>query len=63
MASPPTQTTNTAGKTAVGASTKVGTSTGHDANAKASFPPFNPATFSSQLIWLAITFGALYAIM
>jgi F-type H+-transporting ATPase subunit b len=58
MASPPTQTT----KTAAGATAKTGTATGHN-DAKASFPPFNPATFSSQLIWLAITFGALYAIM
>ncbi|MGV8853744.1 MAG: F0F1 ATP synthase subunit B [Devosia sp.] len=27
------------------------------------FPPFDPATFSSQLLWLAITFGALYLLM
>jgi F-type H+-transporting ATPase subunit b len=58
MASPPTQTT----KTAAGSAAKTGTATGHN-DAKASFPPFNPATFSSQLIWLAITFGALYAVM
>jgi F-type H+-transporting ATPase subunit b len=24
------------------------------------FPPFDPATFGSQLLWLAITFGLLY---
>jgi F-type H+-transporting ATPase subunit b len=54
----PTQKSNVAGATA-----KTGTSTGHDDHGKGSFPPFNPATFSSQLIWLAITFGALYAIM
>jgi F-type H+-transporting ATPase subunit b len=61
MASPPTTTT----KTAAGATAKSGTttSTGQDSHAKVAFPPFNPATFSSQLIWLAITFGALYAIM
>ena len=57
MATPP-QTT----KTAATATTGTKTSTGHT-DAKMSFPPFNPATFSSQLIWLAITFGALYAIM
>ncbi len=27
------------------------------------FPPFDPATFGSQLIWLALTFGALYVVM
>src|SRR4051812_20325654 len=24
------------------------------------FPPFNPATFPSQILWLAITFGLFY---
>ncbi|MDY6961657.1 MAG: F0F1 ATP synthase subunit B [Pseudomonadota bacterium] len=27
------------------------------------FPPFDPATFPSQLLWLAITFAALYLLM
>ncbi len=27
------------------------------------FPPFDPSTFPSQLLWLAITFGALYLLM
>ncbi|MBU1176810.1 MAG: F0F1 ATP synthase subunit B [Alphaproteobacteria bacterium] len=27
------------------------------------FPPFDPATFGSQLLWLAITFAALYFLM
>ncbi len=27
------------------------------------FPPFDPATFSSQLLWLAITFGLFYFLM
>ena len=27
------------------------------------FPPFDPTTFASQLLWLAITFGALYLII
>jgi F-type H+-transporting ATPase subunit b len=27
------------------------------------FPPFDPATFGSQLLWLAITFAALYILM
>jgi len=30
---------------------------------KSGFPPFNSQTFSSQLIWLAIAFGALYVIL
>jgi F-type H+-transporting ATPase subunit b len=29
---------------------------GHEAN----FPPFDPSTFPSQLLWLAITFGLFY---
>jgi F-type H+-transporting ATPase subunit b len=29
----------------------------------AAFPPFDPATFGSQLFWLAILFGLLYALM
>ena len=27
------------------------------------FPPFDTTHFSSQLLWLAITFGALYLLM
>lgn len=27
------------------------------------FPPFDPATFGSQLIWLALCFGGLYLLM
>lgn len=27
------------------------------------FPPFDPVNFSSQLIWLAITFGILYLVL
>ena len=30
---------------------------------KASFPPFDPAHFASNLFWLAITFAALYWLM
>lgn len=27
------------------------------------FPPFEPSTYTSQILWLAITFGALYLLM
>ncbi len=27
------------------------------------FPPFNPASFASQLVWLAICFGVFYLVM
>ena len=27
------------------------------------FPPFDPSTFASQLLWLAITFGIFYLLM
>ena len=40
---------------------------GTEANAEAehagAFPPFDPATFASQLFWLAITFGVLLLVM
>jgi len=39
-------------------STEVGT-----AKAEGNFPPFDPSTFASQLLWLAITFGFLYYMM
>ncbi|PCJ94373.1 MAG: ATP F0F1 synthase subunit B' [Hyphomicrobiales bacterium] len=35
----------------------------HGAEAASSFPPFDPSTFGSQLLWLAITFGVLYWLM
>lgn len=31
--------------------------------AHSAFPPFDPDVFAGQLLWLAITFGALYIIM
>jgi F-type H+-transporting ATPase subunit b len=40
------------------------TEVGHEAGGEhASFPPFETTTFPSQLLWLAITFGALYYFM
>ncbi|WP_158812778.1 F0F1 ATP synthase subunit B [Methylocapsa sp. S129] len=39
------------------------TEVGHEAGGHANFPPFDSSTFPSQLLWLAITFGALYYVM
>jgi F-type H+-transporting ATPase subunit b len=35
----------------------------HDGGGAPVFPPFDTSTFGSQLLWLAITFGALYFLM
>lgn len=34
-----------------------------EAGATGVFPPFDPSTFSSQLFWLALTFGFFYFLM
>jgi F-type H+-transporting ATPase subunit b len=49
------------GHAAEGAETHEGTEAGHAAPTV--FPPFNPATFGSQILWFAITFAALYFIL
>ncbi len=36
---------------------------GHEAGGHSNFPPFDSGTFPSQLLWLAISFGALYYFM
>jgi F-type H+-transporting ATPase subunit b len=36
---------------------------GHPAGGQSNFPPFDSGTFPSQLLWLAISFGALYYFM
>jgi F-type H+-transporting ATPase subunit b len=36
---------------------------GQEAGGHANFPPFAAQTFPSQLLWLAISFGALYLVM
>lgn len=35
----------------------------HGGEAAASFPPFDPSLFPSQIFWFVITFGALYLIV
>ena len=39
---------------------QAGTEVPHGAAHEATFPPFDPATFASQIFWLAITFGLFY---
>ena len=34
-----------------------------EASSGGAFPPFDPATFASQILWLVITFGVFYMIM
>lgn len=44
--------------------THAGTEAAHDGHGEAvPFPPFDPAHFASQLLWLAITFGFFYWFM
>jgi F-type H+-transporting ATPase subunit b len=38
-------------------------STAQPAEAHGNFPPFDSSTFGSQLVWLALAFGALYLLM
>ena len=47
------------------ASETVNTETGvaHKGAHGGIFPPFDPSTFSSQLLWLAITFGLFYVLL
>ncbi|MFY8101136.1 ATP F0F1 synthase subunit B [Devosia sp.] len=40
-----------------------GTETHAGTEAHSAFPPFDPTYFGGQLLWLALTFGALYLIM
>lgn len=39
------------------------TNTAGEAAASGVFPPFDPSTFSSQLLWLVVTFGLFYLLM
>ena len=40
----------------------TGTETGQPAH-ESGFPPFDPTYYASQLVWLAIAFGAFYVLM
>jgi F-type H+-transporting ATPase subunit b len=66
MASPPSTTTKVGEKPATGSGAAqggthatVGVADGKK-GAGSAFPPFDAASFSSQLVWLTITFGFLY---
>lgn len=39
---------------------QVETETAIDASPESTFPPFDPSSYPSQLLWLAITFGLFY---
>ena len=39
------------------------TEVAHEGGGHGAFPPFNTETFPSQLLWLALCFGALYLLM
>ncbi|MBA4782688.1 MAG: F0F1 ATP synthase subunit B [Rhizobiales bacterium] len=54
-------TTTTLAQVAQPAATQ--TEVGHEPADAKTFPPFDPSTFGSQLLWLAITFGLLYYAM
>ncbi len=41
----------------------AGAEAAHGEGHSGGFPPFNPTNFASQLLWLAISFGALYFLM
>ncbi|MCM2291300.1 F0F1 ATP synthase subunit B [Allorhizobium sp. BGMRC 0089] len=46
------------------AETHTETGVAHGAeHGKGAFPPFDPSTFPSQLLWLVITFGIFYVLM
>ncbi|MFC5385022.1 F0F1 ATP synthase subunit B [Aquamicrobium segne] len=45
---------------ATGPEILIGTEVPHEAVAEGLFPPFNPESYASQIVWLAITFGLFY---
>jgi F-type H+-transporting ATPase subunit b len=54
---------NAATGTAPAAEVHTETGVAHEAHGTGVFPPFDHTTYSSQLLWLVITFGFFYWIM
>lgn len=52
-----------AGHAVAADATHATTAVAGEHGAKGVFPPFDPSTFASQLLWLAITFAALYIVL
>jgi F-type H+-transporting ATPase subunit b len=56
--------TAVAGETpTVGETVHTETGVAHEGEHSGVFPPFDPSTFASQLLWLAITFGLFYILL
>jgi F-type H+-transporting ATPase subunit b len=62
MANEPAQAAHPAAAAAAPTAGQLHTSTGAVEH-KEVFPPFDPSTFSTQLIWLAISFLVLYVVL
>ncbi|WP_157018217.1 F0F1 ATP synthase subunit B [Mesorhizobium xinjiangense] len=51
------------GESAAEGVTHTETGVPHEGGHEATFPPFDPATYPSQILWLAVTFGLFYLFM
>jgi F-type H+-transporting ATPase subunit b len=58
-----TETTAEGHTPAAGETVHTETGVAHEGEHSGIFPPFDPSTFASQLLWLAITFGLFYILL
>jgi F-type H+-transporting ATPase subunit b len=58
-----TDTTAAGAAPAAGETVHTETGVAHEGEHGGVFPPFDPSTFASQLLWLAITFGLFYVVL